>query len=110
MDKKKNSKLSDKSLDSPVTSDSSLSIGDDSNCSSDLFKNRNSMYSSMYVQPTETISEFLLEDEEPTGTDTIDRRKNTDGVCTLLLAVVDNKRKDVVTTVKTLLYNKRWII
>lgn len=69
-DKKKHigSKLPSKSLNSPVPSDSSISVGEDSNCSGDLFKNKNSLlYSHAYVQPTETLSDFLFEEDEPNG-------------------------------------------
>lgn len=58
-----------KLADSPAPSDSSLSIGEDSTCSGELLKNKDfSMYSHAYVQPTETLSDFLLEDDEPNGT------------------------------------------
>lgn len=70
MDKKRHvgAKLPCKPLGSPAPSDSSLSIGEDSNCSGELFKNKgSSMYSHAYVQPTETLSEFLLEEDEPNG-------------------------------------------
>ncbi|KYM81550.1 Cysteine-rich protein 2-binding protein [Atta colombica] len=72
MDRKKHvgAKLSCKPLDSPAPSDSSLSIGEDSNCSGELFKNKGSlMYSHAYVQPTETLSNFLLEEDEPNDVD-----------------------------------------
>ncbi|KYM93696.1 PREDICTED: cysteine-rich protein 2-binding protein [Cyphomyrmex costatus] len=63
-------KLPCKSLDSPAPSDSSLSIGEDSNCSGELFKNKGSlMYSHAYVQPTEILSNFLLEEDEPNDVD-----------------------------------------
>lgn len=68
MDRKKHvgAKLPCKPLDSPAPSDSSLSIGEDSNCSGELFKHKgSSMYSHAYVQPTETLSDFLLEEDEP---------------------------------------------
>lgn len=71
MDRKKHvsAKLPCKLSDSPVPSDSSLSIGEDSNCSGELFKNKDSsiLYSRAYVQPTETLSDFLLEEDEPNG-------------------------------------------
>lgn len=60
-------KKSDKLSCSPALSDSSISVGDDSNCSGELFKNKSSVYSYAYVQPTETLSDFLLEDDEPNG-------------------------------------------
>ncbi|XP_012225753.1 cysteine-rich protein 2-binding protein isoform X2 [Linepithema humile] len=71
MDRKKNIglKLSYKLSCSPALSDSSISVGDDSNCSSELFKNKSSVYSYAYVQPTETLSDFLLEDDEPNDMD-----------------------------------------
>ncbi|XP_011647368.1 cysteine-rich protein 2-binding protein [Pogonomyrmex barbatus] len=67
MDRKKhNIKLPRKLLNSPVPSDSSLSFGEDSNCSGEICKNKgSSMYSHAYVQPTETLSDFLLEEDEP---------------------------------------------
>jgi len=69
MDRKKNigSKLSCKSPCSSAISDSSISVGEDSNCSMELFKNKSSVYSYAYVQPTETLSDFLFEDDEPNG-------------------------------------------
>ncbi|XP_029680557.1 cysteine-rich protein 2-binding protein [Formica exsecta] len=72
IDKKKHigSKLSSKSLNSPAPSDSSISVGEDSNCSGELFKNRgSSIYSHAYVQPTETLSDFLFEEDEPNDMD-----------------------------------------
>ncbi|XP_036146521.1 cysteine-rich protein 2-binding protein isoform X2 [Monomorium pharaonis] len=65
MDRKKHvGAKSCKSSDSPVPSDSSLSIGEDSN-SGELFKNKSfSMYTHAYVQPTETLSDFLFEEDE----------------------------------------------
>lgn len=67
--KQTGSKLSSKSLNSPVPSDSSISIGEDSNCSGELFRNKvSSIYSHAYVQPTETLSDLLLEEDEPNGT------------------------------------------
>lgn len=69
IDKKKHgSKLSSKSINSPVPSDSSISVGEDSNCSGELFKSKNSLlYSHAYIQPTETLSDFLFEEDEPNG-------------------------------------------
>ncbi|CAL1689740.1 unnamed protein product [Lasius platythorax] len=72
IDKKKHigSKLSSKSSNSPAPSDSSISVGEDSNCSGELFKNKSSLiYSHAYVQPTETLSDFLLEEDEPNDMD-----------------------------------------
>ncbi|XP_077269599.1 ada2a-containing complex component 2 isoform X1 [Temnothorax americanus] len=72
MDRKRyvGAKLPRKLTDSPAQSDSSLSIGEDSNCGGELFKNKgSSMYSHAYVQPTETLSEFLLEEDEPNDMD-----------------------------------------
>lgn len=66
MDRKKNIGLK-LSYKSPALSDSSISVGEDSNCSGELFKNKNSEYSYAYVQPTETLSDFLFEDDEPNG-------------------------------------------
>ncbi|KAL0116958.1 hypothetical protein PUN28_010081 [Cardiocondyla obscurior] len=67
MNKKKHDiKLSYKLSDSSALSDSSLSVGEDSNCSGELSKSKgSSMYSHAYVQPTETLSDFLLEEDEP---------------------------------------------
>lgn len=68
--KQTGSKLSSKSLNSPVPSDSSISIGEDSNCSGELFRNKvSSIYSHAYVQPTETLSDLLLEEDEPNDMD-----------------------------------------
>lgn len=72
IDKKKHvgSKLPSKTLNSPAPSDSSISVGEDSNCSGDLFKNKNSLlYSHAYVQPTEILSDFLFEEDEPNDMD-----------------------------------------
>lgn len=71
-------KLPYKLSDSPVLSDSSLSIGEDSNCSGELFKTKGSsiLYSHAYVQPTETLSDFLLEEDEPNGIRTKSSRKH----------------------------------
>ncbi|XP_039305118.1 cysteine-rich protein 2-binding protein isoform X2 [Solenopsis invicta] len=67
--KKHGTKLSYKLLDSPAPSDSSLSIGEDSN-NGELFKNKDSsMYTHAYVQPTETLSDFLFEEDEPNDMD-----------------------------------------
>ncbi|XP_011860402.1 PREDICTED: cysteine-rich protein 2-binding protein isoform X2 [Vollenhovia emeryi] len=71
MDRKKHvgGKLSRKRSSSPVPSDSSLSVGEDSNCSGELLKNKSSIYSQAYVQPTETLSDFILEEDEPNEID-----------------------------------------
>ncbi|XP_029161138.1 cysteine-rich protein 2-binding protein-like [Nylanderia fulva] len=71
--KQPGSKLPSKLLDSPAPSDSSISVGEDSNCSGELFKNKgSSIYSHAYVQPTETLSDFLLEEDEPNDMDNED--------------------------------------
>ncbi|XP_066587744.1 cysteine-rich protein 2-binding protein [Prorops nasuta] len=68
MDRKKQTgsqlKVSSKTYNSPTPSDSSLSIGDDSSCGIDTKNLGPSMYSQAYVQPTETLSELLLEEDE----------------------------------------------
>ncbi|EZA53926.1 Cysteine-rich protein 2-binding protein [Ooceraea biroi] len=67
IDKKKNvdTKVSNKSLNSPAPSDSSVSIGEDSNYSKELFKNQSSLiYSQAYVKPTETLSDLLFQEDE----------------------------------------------
>jgi len=56
-------------MNSPAPSDSSVSVGEDSNYSMDLFKSQTlSIYSQAYVRPTATLSDFLLEGDEPDGT------------------------------------------
>lgn len=70
LSRKKNSsaKLSCKSSVSPTRSDSSISVGEDSNCGGELFKPQNSsVYSHTYFQPSDMLSDFLLEDDEPDG-------------------------------------------
>ncbi|EFN82271.1 cysteine-rich protein 2-binding protein [Harpegnathos saltator] len=74
-DRKKNSstKIFCKSSSSSVQSDSSISVGEDSNCGGELFKHQNSsVYSHAYVQPTELLSDFLFEDDEPNDLNTED--------------------------------------
>ncbi|KAI4500785.1 hypothetical protein M0802_003996 [Mischocyttarus mexicanus] len=58
-------KLSVKSYDSPTPSESGISVGEDSNYGTETIKTQGpSMYSQAYVQPTERLSDFLLEDDE----------------------------------------------
>ncbi|XP_014469775.1 PREDICTED: cysteine-rich protein 2-binding protein isoform X2 [Dinoponera quadriceps] len=68
-DRKKNlsTKLSGKSSGSPAQSDSSISIGEDSNCGRELIKQQSlsSLYCHVNVQPTDMLSDFVVEDNEP---------------------------------------------
>nr|XP_050867166.1 cysteine-rich protein 2-binding protein isoform X1 [Vespula vulgaris] len=69
MDRKKQNgnqqKLSVKSYISPTPSESSISVGEDSNYGTESVKTQGpSMYSQAYVQPTETLSDLLLEEDE----------------------------------------------
>ncbi|KAG7203024.1 hypothetical protein KM043_010149 [Ampulex compressa] len=58
-------KSSNKLYNSPTPSESSISVGEDSNCGGELMKPQPpSIYSHAYVQPTETLSDFLLEEDE----------------------------------------------
>lgn len=72
MDRKKQNgnqqKLSVKSYISPTPSESSISVGEDSNYGTESVKTQGpSMYSQAYVQPTETLSDLLLEEDELNG-------------------------------------------
>ncbi|XP_015188099.1 PREDICTED: cysteine-rich protein 2-binding protein isoform X1 [Polistes dominula] len=58
-------KLSAKSYVSPTPSESGISLGEDSNYGTETIKTQGpSMYSQAYVQPTERLSDLLLEEDE----------------------------------------------
>ena len=57
-----------KQYNSPTPSESSTSVGEDSNCAIDTAKTPAlSMYSRAYVQPTEMLSDFLMADDDMQG-------------------------------------------
>lgn len=61
-------KLNNKTCNSPSPSESSISVGEDSNYGGESVKHQEpSMYSQAYVQPSETLSDFLLEEDELNG-------------------------------------------
>lgn len=66
-------KASNKQQDSPTPSESSISVGDDSNCGGESFRRQGpSMYSRAYVQPSETLFDFLLADDDTHDMDILD--------------------------------------
>ncbi|XP_072757244.1 cysteine-rich protein 2-binding protein [Anoplolepis gracilipes] len=70
IDKKKRVDLKSSKSSSSSASDSSISVGDDSNCSGELYKNKSRLvFSREYVKPTETLSDFLFEEDEPNDID-----------------------------------------
>ncbi|XP_015597846.1 cysteine-rich protein 2-binding protein [Cephus cinctus] len=64
---------SNKRYDSPTPSESSISVGEDSNYGGESSRSQGpSMYSRAYVQPSETLSDFLLAEDDIQDMDMLD--------------------------------------
>lgn len=62
------SKAIAKHRSSPTPSESSISVGEDSNYGGESSRSQGpSMYSRAYVQPSETLSDFLLAEDDVHG-------------------------------------------
>ncbi|XP_032663541.1 cysteine-rich protein 2-binding protein [Odontomachus brunneus] len=86
LNRKKNSdtKLSYKSFvdgSSALSDSSTISVGGDSSCNTELLKHQSSStYTHVYIQPTETLSDFLFECDEPNDSYTNDTLLYKDNV------------------------------